>query len=503
MIRVLGRLRALLTHKEFIFVLALAAYSIELLRSAWLSDDIGITVRTVLNFINGFGPTFNIDERVQAYTHPLWFLLIAGSTWVTRDPFFSVFLLCTVCSVLAFALLISRIARGALSSALAASALLTSKAYIDFSTSGLENPLTNLFIVIFIALSIRASQKKEPWTIVSCCLFISLFYLTRPDLILLIAPAAAVLLVSAYGFSFRSAYTFLIGTIPAILWTLFSLFYYGFPFPNTAYAKLGSGVPHLALATQGLRYMFNSVMLDPTTLFIIVLSIFACARTRGARPYIVGIALYLLYIIYIGGDFMSGRFFVAPFVLAVALIAQESWSGRRLRIILMGLIAFGIVSLVLFFSGYWDNDIIFSQNGVADERGVYFPTQGLFTLKYPYVSWVKSDFRLTETCGGLGFMGLKDGPSTHLIDTCGLSDPLLARLPIKSGEPWRIGHFMRDIPDGYEASIGKNEDLLGNPALHPFYDAIRTVTRGPLWSSARFRDIFLLDTGLLKPPPGA
>ena len=32
-----------------------------------LSDDAAITLRTVLNFINGYGPTFNIDERV--YIH--------------------------------------------------------------------------------------------------------------------------------------------------------------------------------------------------------------------------------------------------------------------------------------------------------------------------------------------------------------------------------------------------------------------------------------------------
>lgn len=44
---------------------------------SWMSDDALITMRHVLNFVNGYGPVFNIGERVQAYTHPLWFILIS------------------------------------------------------------------------------------------------------------------------------------------------------------------------------------------------------------------------------------------------------------------------------------------------------------------------------------------------------------------------------------------------------------------------------------------
>ena len=35
---------------------------------SWVSDDALITMRHVLNFINGYGPVFNVGERVQAYT---------------------------------------------------------------------------------------------------------------------------------------------------------------------------------------------------------------------------------------------------------------------------------------------------------------------------------------------------------------------------------------------------------------------------------------------------
>ena len=65
-------------------------FFIALLKSAWLSDDAQITLRVVLNFVHGYGPVFNIGERVQAYTHPLWFFILSGIT------FFSSFIYCNI-----------------------------------------------------------------------------------------------------------------------------------------------------------------------------------------------------------------------------------------------------------------------------------------------------------------------------------------------------------------------------------------------------------------------
>lgn len=66
---------------------------ITLLRTAWISDDAAITLRTVLNFTHDFGTTFNIDERVQAYTHPLWFLVISAITLLVENVFAADFII--------------------------------------------------------------------------------------------------------------------------------------------------------------------------------------------------------------------------------------------------------------------------------------------------------------------------------------------------------------------------------------------------------------------------
>ncbi|MDB4977741.1 MAG: hypothetical protein JWN48_6082, partial [Myxococcaceae bacterium] len=48
------------------------------LRSAWVTEDAYITLRTVDNWVHGFGLRWNTDERVQGYTHPLWMLLLSA-----------------------------------------------------------------------------------------------------------------------------------------------------------------------------------------------------------------------------------------------------------------------------------------------------------------------------------------------------------------------------------------------------------------------------------------
>jgi arabinofuranosyltransferase len=52
-------------------VVLLALFAVVLCRTAWVGDDAYITFRTVDNLVHGYGARWNVDERVQAYTHPL------------------------------------------------------------------------------------------------------------------------------------------------------------------------------------------------------------------------------------------------------------------------------------------------------------------------------------------------------------------------------------------------------------------------------------------------
>lgn len=51
----------------------------------WNSEDAFISFRVVDNLISGYGPVYNIDERVEAYTHPLWIAILSLSAKITKS----------------------------------------------------------------------------------------------------------------------------------------------------------------------------------------------------------------------------------------------------------------------------------------------------------------------------------------------------------------------------------------------------------------------------------
>src|SRR5262245_40579712 len=67
----------------------LSLFTIVLLRTAWVSDDAYFTFRTIDNAVHGYGLRWNVAERVQAYTHPLWMLLVLPFYAITREAFFT------------------------------------------------------------------------------------------------------------------------------------------------------------------------------------------------------------------------------------------------------------------------------------------------------------------------------------------------------------------------------------------------------------------------------
>jgi arabinofuranosyltransferase len=165
-----------------------------LVRTAWLSDDALITLRTVLNVTHGFGLRFNIAERVQTFTHPLWLGLLTAAYYLTANVYFAAFLSSILLSVLAFWMAITRAASG-WQAAVVVIVLFFSRAFVDFSTSGLENPLSYVLLALFVGIfagteggpAARSPRRALTllWTIAS------LLYLTRPDEILLVAPMLA------------------------------------------------------------------------------------------------------------------------------------------------------------------------------------------------------------------------------------------------------------------------------------------------------------------------
>lgn len=483
--------------------LLLLVYAIEMARTAWIADDAAITLRTVLNFINGYGARFNVDERVQAYTHPLWFLLISALSLISNNVFASTLWLSVACSLGALLILV-RSRYSLMNGTVVAVGLLLSKAYVDFSASGLENPLSHLIVLSTAVAALYFTTDPDERRLRLLCLSVGAAYLIRADLVLIVLPLVVLVILQqrpTHGVLVRSI---LVGALPVLAWTATATYYYGSPFPNPAYAKLGAGVPFVERVIQGGRYFLHSVPRDPLTLAMIVLGTAVGLRGGGSGAAIaIGILLYLAYVLAIGGDFMEGRFLTCPLVLSGLLLVRAQHSTARLvtiAVCVAGLGALGLQNTLLSRASYDNGEI--ASDGIADERGYYFQRYGWLNAGgevFGMVNWRIDPQDLDEirvVCGGIGFDSVLDGPAVHYIDTCALADPLLARLPAVRNPNWRIGHFERELPSGYEESIRTRSNRLTDPRMRSYYDSIRLVTRGDLNDPKRLREVFRLNGGL-------
>lgn len=494
-----------LLHNRVLIVFFASLFLLVLIRTAWISDDAAITLRTVLNFTHGFGPTFNIDERVQAYTHPLWFLLLSVGSYISGNVFYTTFFLSIFISVATLIFLLGTQPRNLLALVLISAAAVLSKSFVDFSTSGLENTLSHLILliaVVYASLCLDKGKNRLTGFFLSC----SALYLNRPDLLLMMLPMAIYLFYTAYRKPEHHVWkSILISSIPVVLWTGFSIFYYGFPFPNTAYAKLGTGIDLDERVVQGLIYILHVIIQDPITAFFImagiIIGIFSSVLNRWLS---IGIILYLVYILSIGGDFMMGRFLSAPFFVSLIIIARESFSKLIVITLIVSIIVLGSRNIIPnFISGSSYSNQAISIYGVADERGYYYQRFGLLaatknTFKQP--QWFIHNEKVETICGELGFNSIRHGPGMHYIDTCALADPLLARLPAKYDPNWRIGHFNRQLPTNYQESLEKNKNLLADENTKKYWDSIRIVTRDGLFNKNRLFEIIKLNFGFIEKP---
>lgn len=450
-----------------LLVVVVALILVEWVRSAWLCDDAFITLRSVDNLWNGFGLRWNVAERVQVFTHPLWAILLAGAYGIARDPQIATWGLSLLVTAGMIAVLVGVGGQGVALRALAVFA--TSRAFIDFSTSGLENCLSHLLLVAFWLKYLDEAPASARRT-VELGLIASFTILTRFDLALLVLPALA---VEARRLRVREAGRALaIAGVPLFLWSGFALTYYGFLAPNPAYAKVGHGLPRSDLATQGMWYLLDAVTTDPTLALVLVLALVASAWRRIVRDLALtaGLLAYISYVAWVGGDFMSGRFLTAPFAAATVWLAVRTARWPPAAAAIAGLFALCLAwptsPLRVFaplpsVASIWPWDHASFRHGIIDERRFYYPYTGLVPYirgvditshpwAYRALKWRGSPRVIV--IGTVGLTGFYGGPSLHIVDPLGIVDPLTARM---AAEPrgWGIGHFGRPIPKGYVLTL--------------------------------------------------
>ncbi len=489
--------------------------------SAWISEDAHITLRTVENFVEGFGLRWNVDERVQTYTHPLWLLLVSGVRLFTRETYFTLTAVGLACSVGAYAAVAWHFRRKMwvlLAGVFAP--WLFSPSLVRYGTSGFENPLTLLLLALFAVTLMRDGKGGTPW--LRLCGIAALGAVNRLDAILLYAPALAALAVlDLRSVPWRRV---ALGFFPLAAWMLFSLLYYGFVFPNTAYAKLSSAIPRQLYLSHGVRYLADLVVNDPVAIVLLAAGVAASgtslARARADREDTEaarlaslggGALLYCGYVVWIGGDFLSGRFWVAPVLLSLVVFATEL--PRFVRWLKLASLVRG-AGVVLLVAA-----LLMGARGGAQQalekipgrsrplsRGHVHLEQDLtwqVTNEGAYFRWLGRGARKRAEAGGpriqvlsvIGLAGLAAGRDVIIVDLQALGDPLLARLPPARIDQLKIGHLVRRLPAGYLQARETGSLAAMDPGLARYYEKLRLVTSGPLLNGERLATILGFQLG--------
>lgn len=316
-------------NKKFTFALYLLTGIFSLLlfvKNAWVAEDAFIILRSVDQFLLGNGFRWNPHERVQVYTSPLWYLLIIASTTFCKTLYLNLIglsLLLHVALLTIMAKLIKNIWRW-----LAAVLLLTlSQGFFDFTASGLEYPLIYFLLAVFVLLYLRDRAVEDRYWLALCSGFA---LITRHDLLFIFTPMLLHLAWVYRQHLSTQQQLKIIGVFiaPLLGWTLFSLLYYGMPFPNTAYAKLGiNGVSRLERLERGWIYLSVSLQTDPITPLAIAFAMLQgfCSRNKHSIVVATSLLLAFFYISWIGADYMIGRFYAPLYLVAVLLVTTQPW----------------------------------------------------------------------------------------------------------------------------------------------------------------------------------
>jgi len=492
--------------RRLLIALGAAFFVVVLLRTAWLSELSYLTLRTIEHAALGYGLRWNISERVQVFDHPLWAVLLLAGRMITGESYYTTLIVSVVLSTAAVVTLLC--SATSLQGILLATAVLSlSWAFVSFSTSGLEGPLSHLLVIWFCVEVLTGNEvltrpafsaRRSP------PLLAGLAALSHPSTLLVTLP---VLLTSRakrrvedeaggtekqdrdHAASRRTRGLLVFG--PLFTWCTFATFYYGTPVPNPVIAEWTEHVSLVSRLSAVLRGMEHVLRFDPLSVGIVAITpAIAWKRGREQRAMASGALLYALVLALWAGDPL-GRWLALPVAVATLLGVRHP-ALERPRM-------FGAaVTATIVFAGIagftpLQSDVRFAtmaRQGVGgDRRAADYPATGLlhdirqwYPPRHPEakrggVAW--QDENRVKSSPNAAFFGFAAGYGVHVVDRSGRSDPLLARLRSD-----RVAAFptpcQRPIPAGYEASLPDRENAIVDPVLAAYYDRVRLVTRGPL-----------------------
>jgi arabinofuranosyltransferase len=367
-------------QKFFYFFIIVLVFLIHTFHLNVVAEDAFITFQFARNLVNGHGIVWNIGEApVEGYTNFLWLLLSAflmkiGLNVTLYTQLFGVAAsLVTMSYVYRFGRRMFNLPPG--SALIPCLFLAASGPFAAWAGSGMEMNLFGLFLLAGCYYFVGWAQFDSWKDLLKCLLMLFLATLTRPEGFMIFG------LVAVLGMTFtllrsrrdRLQYilSLLVYVIPFLIYFFWRYSYFGFLLPNTFYAKTGGNFYQFL---RGLKYSslfaFHFLLpLLPLYFTFVWENGFEVSgraiRWRAFIPHLkahlniyLGIlvsAVYSLYIVYVGGDYMAMyRFFVPilPFFYLLlgpitSYLFQHSAVISYKRLMTRSLIAFAIGMTIL------------------------------------------------------------------------------------------------------------------------------------------------------------
>ena len=456
----------------------LAAHALSL---GFVSDDAFLSFRYARNLLEGHGLVYNPGERVEGYTDFLWTVLLAGVGALLPGADMPAIartlgLLFGAATIVLVGLLGREVSprRGAW--LLVAPALIAADtAFAVWTTSGLESPMFSFLVVAAAWSWIRWTRcrARPEWA----PLLLGLATLARPDGALLFAVTAASelawrrerpLTIVAW------AWPFLALVLP---WFLWRWSYYGWPLPNSFYAKVGSPEDQWK---RGARYLLGYLRAKAWFLAPLPLALLARRRPEPWAAYVAALGVaYAAFVVAVGGDGLFHYRFCAHLIPLAYLLVQEGLGAALSRApravaataaVLASLLGIGASARASIDTLWFPERVRWEQR----HSEVWFPGrpgEHGYRIFEPYfvdrlriaAEWLEANARpgavvASTPAGAIGYY------MRHpLIDMLGLNDEHIAHREVPDMGRQRAGHEKGD--GRYVLSRKPEYILLGNVAV--------------------------------------
>ena len=271
-----------------------------------LFDDAMISMRYGRHLAGGLGLVWNPGERVEGYTNPLWVGFMA-LVHLLPIPLAKTSSIVQVTAAILLALNLAIVHRIALavadaSEAVALGAVVLTGWYLPLNNWSLQGMEVSLLVAIVSAsvwLCIRCLDGDD--VVRGLYVLLGASTWVRPDMAVTLAAVAAFMIIvdapRRRQHAVWGAGAFVLGLASQ---TLFRLWYFGAPFPNTYYLKM-TGYPAVLRVARGAYVLVQFVWKANPLLFAVVVATFPW---RDRRSWLLAfiVSVQMAYSAYVGGD---------------------------------------------------------------------------------------------------------------------------------------------------------------------------------------------------------